>query len=359
MSKKLCLCLGLSLTLTACTFIQRTGTPTPPPTASGSTNQVMPVAKPFFQNGRYAIFSIKLDGTDLREVASSSHQRKQISVSPDDREILYVEYTDDLTKDGLANSIDQMSARLGLMQIDGRDAKLLLNEAAADLSPTFSPDGKFILFARMKEVAKRYLNFDLFRLRKGESVAEQLSESFYWAETDPAWVGNTLAFSSFQINKTLTHAQIILSDEQLDKDTVLTEPLIQTNADVNPAKHFGDYDSQFSPDGTQIAFARYLDNDFISRAQTIGDHDIYLSDLKGNNLLNISNNPEPDLEPAFSPDSSKLAFTRLGEKSSVIMLYDLKKQQTSKLEIPNLNALVSDPCFDAQGRLYFTAEKLF
>jgi TolB protein len=59
-----------------------------------------------------------------------------------------------------------------------------------------------------------------------------------------------------------------------------------------------DYRSEWSPDGTKIAFASYRDGNF----------EIYVMNADGSGQTNISNNPAYDLGPEWSPDGTKIAF---------------------------------------------------
>lgn len=55
----------------------------------------------------------------------------------------------------------------------------------------------------------------------------------------------------------------------------------------------------WSPDGTKLAFSGYFTNDF----------EVYVVDVDGSNLRNISNHPGRDEWPTWSPDGSRIAFT--------------------------------------------------
>lgn len=55
----------------------------------------------------------------------------------------------------------------------------------------------------------------------------------------------------------------------------------------------------WSPDGTKLAFSGYF----------TGDYEVYVVDVNGSNLRNISNHPGRDEWPTWSPDGSRVAFT--------------------------------------------------
>jgi len=58
------------------------------------------------------------------------------------------------------------------------------------------------------------------------------------------------------------------------------------------------FDASISPDGKQIAFARNLD----------GNYDLWLQNMDGSGLTQLTSQTYGDFEPAFSPDGKQLAF---------------------------------------------------
>jgi Tol biopolymer transport system component len=63
-----------------------------------------------------------------------------------------------------------------------------------------------------------------------------------------------------------------------------------------------DIDPAFSPDGTRIAFARAVGGPQNSQ------YDIYVMDASGANLKQLTTEPKDDRYPAWSPDGTKIAF---------------------------------------------------
>lgn len=58
------------------------------------------------------------------------------------------------------------------------------------------------------------------------------------------------------------------------------------------------FDGTISPDGTQVAFVR----------EVKGNYDLWMQNLDGTGLVQLTTNTFADLEPAFSPDGKQLAF---------------------------------------------------
>lgn len=69
-----------------------------------------------------------------------------------------------------------------------------------------------------------------------------------------------------------------------------------------------DFDPAWSPDGSQIAFASRRD----------GNHDLYVMNTDGSNVVRLTDGPGIDLSPDWSPDGSRIAFEDGDSNISVI-----------------------------------------
>lgn len=85
------------------------------------------------KEGKLAIFTVRRDGAELRRVTSPEFTAEQPSWSPDGRRIVF---STDIEGD----------RKLFLMAADGSNAKAIPNTALGFYA-TFSPDGRWILFA--------------------------------------------------------------------------------------------------------------------------------------------------------------------------------------------------------------------
>ena len=64
-----------------------------------------------------------------------------------------------------------------------------------------------------------------------------------------------------------------------------------------------DKGAAWSPDGTKIAFTRQLITNSV-----FGEMDVWVMDADGSNPVNLTNSPGRDFDPAWSPDGTKITF---------------------------------------------------
>lgn len=147
---------------------------------------------------------------------------------------------------------------------------------------TWTPDGKALLYA-----SDRFGQYDLFRAEPAEA------SSFV----------NATAFRE----KRLTFSEEDERKPQVSPDGKLLAYLVGkgnlTVAEVsgrNPRTlftHWGEVEFAFSPDGQWIAFARD-DENFNS--------DVFIVPVTGGNVVNVSQHPDEDRHPVWSPDGRRL-----------------------------------------------------
>jgi dipeptidyl aminopeptidase/acylaminoacyl peptidase len=252
-----------------------------------------------------------------------------LHVSPDGKVLLYVVTTSELSR---AKRI----SRIWMMDSDGRNPRQLTTGDKSEYSPSFSPDGKQILFISSKEGSA---NFYLMYASGGE--ARKLT-NISTGVSDPVWSpdGKWIAFSSDvypecsgddACNKKIAERWEAgplkghMADDLLYrhwtawKDGTRTHTFIVNVAtgatrDVTP----GNYDTptfqlggpmqyDFSPDGTELVYVS--NHDRVPALST--NNDLWLislndAELKPRNIT--ASNPAYDGSPKYSPDGRYIAY---------------------------------------------------
>jgi hypothetical protein len=211
-----------------------------------------------------------------------------------------------------------------VMRGDGSDPQLLTDDAADDMSPVWSPDGRFVAF-----VSERDGNREIY-VMKGDgtqqvNLTNHLSED--WA---PAWSpdGTSIAFSSYRDGN--WEIYVMGSDG--------SDPVRLTD---NSA---ADYGPCWSPDSRQIAFHSNRD----------GNWEIYVIDRDGGGLRRVTEDDATDFAPAWSPDGTMIAFESYRDGNMEIYLWDVNGSERNISNDPYSNEHGPAWAWDGTKLLYFS-----
>ena len=248
------------------------------------------------------IYTIRTDGTGLTRLTYNHYYENHVHVSPDGTKFVFTAFTKDLNRDGEVGEADMDSSEVGIMDIDGSQYKLLTNNEFADFGAVWSPDGKRILFTTNRFGGQ----FDLATIKIDGSDLQRLTSTPDAWEMDPHWEKVGIVFNRWTPGK--KHFPGIWKMDSDGSDEIqLTDP---TFPKISKGAPFGDMDPKISPDGKKIAFERHQNN---KGNFGLGDYDLYVMDIDGKNIKDISQNSIAEAVPTWSPDSKKLAFWVVSE----------------------------------------------
>lgn len=160
-----------------------------------------------------------------------------------------------------------------------------------NIHPTFSPDGS-IVFA-----SNRDGNFDLYRI--GLTATNQLVRMTKTAapvqnlDPDYSASGKLLVFS-----RVLGHSNVATGAGPASLFWMRSIPNSPATRLTKPWAGVGDRGAAWSPDSRQIAF-------YSDRA---GNNDLYLVNVNGSGLTQLTFTKAADLEPSWSPTGTSLVF---------------------------------------------------
>jgi Tol biopolymer transport system component len=227
------------------------------------------------------VFSMKPDGSAVRQLTSLPDDTGTAfdTWSPDGRQIAFDRFPPDAP------------AQLWVMHADGSGQHLLLDDPSYDdFTPSFSPDGRFVIFTRCGQVEG--VGCALYRVRTDGTHLTAIThfqlEISDWAPTySPD--GRTIAFGSFARGGVIAATYVMNADGSHIRR--ITPPELQLLG--------GDW----SPDGSRLVSG--------SNCCNPQNGDIFTFKPNGKGLTQLMDTPdENDNGGSWSPDGSTIAFER-------------------------------------------------
>lgn len=222
------------------------------------------------------VWSVRPNGRHLQQLTNMRGEALSPTWSPDGRRVLFTH-------------IDKRSHGLGVFDTVSRTAQRIKFPGNTVIGPAYMPDGRVaVSLTDGKNPSIFLLNHSLQKeYRLDDSSAIDVSPS-----VDAT--GSLMAFTSSRLGS----PQIFLKDLR--------------SGSVRRISQTGSYntDPSISPDGTLIAFARQMG----------GGHRIFVQDMVTGLERQLTFGPGSDEEPAFAPDSYFIAFmsTRSGKREIYI-----------------------------------------
>ncbi|MBA3364766.1 MAG: PD40 domain-containing protein [Actinobacteria bacterium] len=179
--------------------------------------------------------------------------------------------------------------------------------AARDEQPTWSPDGRMIAFASTRDHESNPLSsYEIYVMNADGRNQRRLTDGSL-GEFAPQWTGD---------------GRILFSACGRDLRTCRLESI---RPDGSDRQRFGNLSplavlsgTALSPDGSSIAFVRPETGGFWSGK----DANIYVSELDGSHESRLTENAANDGAPAWSPDGSRIAFVSDRDKNGRCLFHD-------------------------------------
>jgi TolB protein len=231
------------------------------------------------KDGDLEIYTIYPDGTNLRQLTFNSYKDKNPTFSFDGRFIVF-----DSNRAG--------NSDIYIMNSDGSNQRRLTFDASTDWDPIISYDNKYIVFTSNRRNGH---DSNIFRMNLDGSNIVALTYDDY-DNADPSFTPDNRIV--FQTNRDGNYEIYIMNIDGTNKRRLTNNPA----NDILPS---------VSRDGRYILFTSDRD----------GDNEIYVMDIDGQNLRQLTYNNVDDRDAVFSPDGEYIIFTsdRDGDRDLWIM----------------------------------------
>ena len=232
----------------------------------------------------------------------------------------------------MSTRIDPKNGEIFLIDFDGKRPRRLTQHAQYDAVPAWSPDGQkitFMSFRNEHEFQGWGITGDIWVMNVDGTSPINLTQSPDRVDRSPSWSpdGKQIVFGSTELFKGRDGRDFTRSDIWV-MDTAGGNPRNLTNDD------FIDVNPDWSPDGKQIAFSSNRAGD---RKGILNDNwEVYMMNADGLNLINLTNHPARDGGAAWSPDGKRIAFNSNRDE-------DWKKNPDANKDIYVMNANGTNP----------------
>ena len=146
----------------------------------------------------HEIFSMKADGSDVRQHTRCQAVCTYGSLSPDNKKVLYRKVIKAAGFNWELGSIEKNS-EIFIADSDGKNEINISNNAAFDGWPVFSPDGQRIAFASNRSGPAR--TGQIWLMNSDGTDLQQLSKG-PWSHAQPAWTFDGQAVYAYQLSET-------------------------------------------------------------------------------------------------------------------------------------------------------------
>ena len=233
------------------------------------------------RDGNPEIYVMDSDGKNQRRLTNNRDDDWSPSWSPDGKRIVFVS-----DRDGHVHAKHGWpTSEIYVMDADGGNPQKLTNNPTDDGFPSWSPDGKWIVFQSNRDWDNPR-NTEIYVMDADGGNQQRLTENPNEDES-PSWSpnGKQIVFSSVREG----HFNYDVMDADGGNQQRLTENLKN------------DWDPVWSPDAKQIAFAS-------DRKGDLENFEIYVINNGGGNQRRLTENRVDDWDPSWSPDGERIAF---------------------------------------------------
>ncbi len=216
---------------------------------------------------------------------------------------------------------DDVVTQIATVNLDGTGSRVLTSTQDRKGTPSFSPDGKRLLFAKAGQERTsgktRFADYDIYELDIASKQETRLTEFGFFSANPPAYLpdGERFIFSAEPLRNFQAYR------EQFQQNTIFV--MSKTNRDLKPAFTRGDHSSSpsISAYGTKILFLS-RSNDLDNSNGEYFNFDLFLKTPDG--ITRLTKLESVITQGSLSPDGSRVVFFSQKERPGVAFTVEQK-----------------------------------
>ncbi len=289
---------------------------------------LFPAAAPAHVEGG-KVYCIDTDGSGVVTVSSDTGNVTGPTWNPDGSQILYV-------TTGLAHeSHDYAGARFRIVDLPGMEARSLdlPPDVLGARSPAWSPDGNRVAFVGRPAASPDISHNDLYITTLSDGSTANLTNGAVPFIGMPSWSpgGDRIAFTSGYGDEWSLHLMEVDGENPANTEIGMGDAFI--------------LNLSWSPDSTRFAVQRMVDENF----------EICVLNADGSGLVNVSDHPSFDADPAWSPDGTEIVF--VSDRDGDLEIYRMAADGSSVIQLTANEEMDMEPAWSSDGKICFVSDR--